>query len=123
MGPYSWRRGGGNALSALDVAEYIESEVETIHISALCMSACAEIILLSQVNVEMFNLPVIGFHHNSIILDALAEALGDRGVCASNNLWRFRTFQQRRGVAVDAWRHQMEMLDYEVEALRGRKDL
>jgi hypothetical protein len=110
---------GGEAIDALAAADLIEARFDNVMISALCLSACAEVLMLTDLPTYAFNQPVIGFHHNPTILNHLAHELDRGSVCRVSYLDRFAEYQQSRGVPPDTWRHQMDILDYDIEPWRG----
>ena len=103
---------GGKVAAALDAAELAERNDWRLFVKSLCLSACAEILVLGFESVRIEPGGVIGFHGNSKFKNELYKtATGElQSKCFLQFEERRERLQNERGVSVEFWKDQLATL-------------
>jgi len=103
---------GGSVEAAFKLADYINNHNLNIHFSGYCLSACAEIIIPSSARRTFSKNTLIGYHHNSVILNYLHKVYDplQREFCYSDSAEKLRRIQREAGLNTEFWQVQYAAL-------------
>lgn len=103
---------GGKVNAAVDLADFIHENGIKVRIRDVCVSACAEIILISTPDVTLEHGTLVGFHGNSQMKQHLYAENDRFGVpdCFKNNADAILRIYSRTDSDHEFWKQQMEVL-------------
>jgi hypothetical protein len=112
---------GGDIKTAYKAALNIRENKNTISIKNLCLSACAEDLLPAGHKIYFRDKPIIGFHWNAFMNNALAIEHGaDLSLCSSMGLSYQHQIYGFRGLNENFWKETQKRLVLESYHLSGK---
>jgi hypothetical protein len=113
--------GGLSSQAFLSAKNIIENQ-NTLVVTGLCISACAEYFLPSAKKVEFKNKPLVGFHWNAIMIEYLTKENAPRDVknCNFSQSTKLNNLQRNMGVNNEFWKETISRLGWNKFIMHNR---